>query len=261
MEIDKIYFGDCLSILPDHIENETVDLVYADPPYNLSGNGLKWKGNKTGGDWFMVNEKWDKMAPEDYLNFTYQWISECKRILKNNGSIYISCSFHNIGEIIITLKALEFKVNNVITWYKRNSMPNMTKRVFTHSTEYVVWAVKGTSWIFNYETIKKINPEKQINGADKQMRDMWSIPLLQGKERLKQSNNKTLHPTQKPEELLKRIILASSNPGDIIFDPFMGSGTTAVVAKKFGRHFIGVESNDLYFSAALSRIESTSSEI
>lgn len=256
MEIDRVFLGDCLNLMPQFITNESVNLVYADPPYNLSGNGLKWEGNKTGGDWYMVDENWDKMSPEEYLNFTHQWISECKRILKANGSIYVSCSFHNIGEIIITLKALQFKINNIITWYKKNSMPNMTKRVFTHSTEFVVWAVKGTSWVFNYETLKKINPEKQLDGTDKQMRDMWSFPLVQGKERLRQENQKALHPTQKPEELLKRIILASSNPGDIVFDPFLGSGTTAVVANMLGRHFIGIESNESYYSAAVKRLES-----
>lgn len=261
MEIDKLYFGDCLDVLNRLIDEQSIDLIFADPPYNLSGNGLKWEGNKTGGDWYMVNEDWDKMSSDDYLAFTRKWLYESKRVLKSEGSIYISCSFHNIGEIVFGLKDLEFKINNIITWFKTNSMPNMTRRVYTHSTEYVVWAVKGTGWTFNYETLKEINPEKQKNGNNKQMRDLWSLPLVQGKERLRKENSKALHPTQKPEELLKRVILASSRPNDIVLDPFLGSGTTAAVAKKYGRHYIGIESNTEYLRAAETRIASVTPEI
>ena len=135
-------------------------------------------------------------------------------------------------------------------------MPNMTKRVFTHSTEFVVWAVKGKGWIFNYEEMKRLNPEKQKNGEPKQMRDFWTMPLVQGKERLRDKCQKALHPTQKPEEMLKRIILASSSKGDTVLDPFLGTGTTTYVAKKYGRNWIGIERNKEYVKLAKFRMQS-----
>ncbi len=254
MKKNIIYNGDCTEILTKKIEENSIALVFADPPYNLSGNGLHWKGNKTGGDWFMVNEEWDKMTPPEYMQFTRKWVAGCHKALKNNGSIYIACSYHNVGEVMIVLKQLNYKINNIITWYKTNAMPNMTRRVFTHATEFVIWAVKGKGWIFNYEKIKEINPEKQKDGSLKQMRDFWGMPLVQGKERLKKEDGKALHPTQKPEEMLKRIILASSNKGDVVLDPFMGSGTTAFIAQKYGRNFIGIERETKYIEATKKRL-------
>jgi len=255
MKLNHIYNGDCLDIMKD-FPKSSIDLVFADPPYNLSGNGLKWKGNTTGGDWEMFNEDWDKMTDKEYFNFTKSWVKEVKRLLKPNGSLYISCSYHNIGEVVMALKKNGMKINNIITWYKTNAMPNMTKRTFTHSTEFVVWAVKGKKWKFNYEQVKKINPEKRKDGSNKQMRDMWSMPLVQGKERLKEKgSNKSLHPTQKPEEMLKRIIIASSDRGDVILDPFLGSGTTACVAKILQRNWIGIEKEMRYAKMAKIRID------
>lgn len=255
MKKNIIYNGDCVEILNTKVDEASVDLIFADPPYNLSGNGLKWKGNQTGGDWYMVNENWDKMSAPEYMRFSQKWIGASHRALKDNGSIYIACSYHNLGEVMIVLKQLDFKVNNIITWYKTNAMPNMTRRTFTHSTEFVIWATKGKGWTFNYEEIKKINPEKQKDGQDKQMRDFWEMPLVQGKERLRGTDNKALHPTQKPEEMLKRIILASSNKGDVVLDPFLGSGTTTYVAKKYGRDWIGIEREKKYVEAAKKRME------
>ena len=255
MKKNIIYKGDCIKILNTKVDKSSIDLIFADPPYNLSGNGLEWKRNKTGGDWFMVNEHWDKMTAPEYMQFTRKWIGACNKALKNIGSIYIACSYHNISEVMIVLKQLDFKINNIITWYKTNAMPNMTRRVFTHSTEFVIWAVKGSGWTFNYEKIKEINPEKRKDGSSKQMRDFWELPLVQGKERLHGENGKALHPTQKPEEMLKRIILASSNKGDIVLDPFLGSGTTAVVAKALSRNWIGVEKEKKYVDLANSRIK------
>jgi len=254
MKTNYIYTGDCLKVLGKEIDKDSIDLIFADPPYNLSGNGLKWKGNKTGGDWYMVNEEWDKMTEKEYMDFTKKWVKACQNVLKNNGSIYISCTYHNIGEVMIALKDLGFKINNVITWQKSNPMPNMTKRVFTHSTEFVVWAVKGKKWVFNYNELKIINPEKQKSGDLKQMRDVWSMPLVQGAERLRGADRRALHPTQKPEEMLKRIITASSVKGDIVLDPFLGSGTTAVVAKKLGRKWIGIEKEVKYVEASEKRL-------
>lgn len=237
------------------IEKESIHLIFADPPYNLSGNGLHWEGNKTGGDWHMVNEKWDRMSAPEYLRFTYEWINGAHRVLKDNGAIYISCTHHNISEVMIVLKQFNFKINNVITWQKTNAMPNMTRRVYTHSTEFVVWAVKGKKWTFNYEELKKINPERQKDGALKQMRDVWQFPLVQGKERIRGRNNSAIHPTQKPEELLHRVIIASSNKGDIILDPFLGSGTTTYIAKKLGRNWIGIEKEKKYLQVAEKRMK------
>ncbi len=255
MEINVIYTGDCIKILNEKIDEKSVELIFADPPYNLSGNNLKWKGNKTGGDWYMVNEEWDKMTTLEYSQFTDNWVTGCHRVLKDNGSIYVSCTYHNIAEIMTALKRLGFKINNIIVWQKTNAMPNMTKRVFTHSTEFVVWAVKGKNWIFNYEELKIINPEKQKDGSLKQMRDVWPLPLVQGKERLKGKDGRALHPTQKPEEILKRIITASSNKGDTVLDPFLGSGTTAFIAKKLERNWIGIEKIKRYVDIATRRIE------
>lgn len=254
MKINHIYKGDCISVMDKEIDENSVDLIFADPPYNLSGNGLKWLGNKTGGDWHMVNEDWDKMTEPEYLKFTHSWIGGAQRILKGHGSLYISCTYHNLSEVMMTLKLLGFKINNLITWQKVNAMPNMTQRVFTHSTEFIVWAVKGKKWIFNYADLKKINPDKQQDGSLKQMRDVWLMPLVQGKERLRASDNRALHPTQKPEEMLKRIIVASSNKGDLVLDPFLGSGTTAYVAKQLGRNWLGIEISDKYVKASQKRI-------
>lgn len=203
----------------------------------------------------MVNEDWDKMSEKDYFNFTRKWIREVKRLLKPNGSLYVSCSYHNIGEVVMAIKKNNMKINNIITWYKTNAMPNMTRRTFTHSTEFIIWAVKDKKWKFNYEQVKKINPEKRKDGSDKQMRDMWSMSLVQGKERLKEKgSNKALHPTQKPEEMLKRIIIASSEEGDVVLDPFLGSGTTAIISKNLQRNWVGIEKEVKYIKAAKRRI-------
>ncbi len=255
MKTNIIYNGDCIEVLSEEVAENSIDLIFADPPYNLSGNGLKWRGKKTGGDWYMVNEQWDKMTAPAYMQFTKSWLAACKQVLKTKGAIYVACSYHNIAEVMIVLKQLDFKINNIITWYKTNAMPNMTKRVFTHATEFVVWAVKGSGWIFDYEKIKEINPEKQKDGSLKQMRDLWELPLVQGKERLRGDDGRALHPTQKPEEMLKRIILASSQKGDIVLDPFLGSGTTTYVAKKFSRRWIGIERDSKYFKISQKRIE------
>lgn len=254
MNKNALYHGDCVEILNAKVDAESVDLVFADPPYNLSGNELKWEGNQTGGDWYMINEEWDKMTDTEYLQFTRNWIGACRRVLKDIGSIYISCTYHNIAELMMVLKQLGFKINNVMTWQKTNAMPNMTKRVFTHSSEFIIWAVKGKNWTFNYEELKKLNPERQKDGSPKQMRDVWAFPLVQGKERLRKKDGRALHPTQKPEEMLKRIIIASSNAGDLVLDPFVGSGTTAVVAQNLGRDWIGIEKNARYLEAAKKRI-------
>lgn len=250
MKKNHIYHGDCRKILKDQIPSETIQLIFADPPYNLSGKGLKWEEKK----YYMVNEDWDKMTGQEYWDFSRTWIRECHRVLKNNGSIYISCTYHNLAEMMLILKSLGLEIKNVITWYKTNAIPNLSRRVFTHSTEFVIWAVKGKGWVFNYEDLKDINPERQKNNKKKQMRDLWAIPIVQGRERVKNGSGKSLHPTQKPEELLKRIITASSKEGDLVLDPFMGTGTTAVVAQKLNRPWVGIEKEQKYLLSAQRRL-------
>jgi site-specific DNA-methyltransferase (adenine-specific)/modification methylase len=152
-------------------------------------------------------------------------------------------------------------INFTNDWIKSNAMPNLTRRVLTHTTEFVIWAVKGKGWIFNYDKLKELNPDKKQDGTDKQMRDIWTMPLCQGKERLRdEDGKKALHPTQKPEELLKRIILGFSNESDIILDPFAGSGTTPYIAKKYNRNFIAIEKEEKYAKAIIKRLNSSINE-
>lgn len=253
-----IYAGNCVDVMTK-LPSDSIDLIFADPPYNLSGKNLKLIGNKTGGDFYMVNEAWDKMSDEDYDVFTHKWINCCHVLLREGGTAYVCCTLHNIASVINALKQSGMTIRNIITWYKTNAMPSITKRTFTHSTEFIIYATKNSKWIFNYDDLKKINPEKQKNGDLKQMRDVWSIPIAQGKQRIRQKNGKALHPTQKPEELVKRAIIASSNEGDLVLDPFMGSGTTAVVAERYSRKWIGIETNKIYRKHAQLRINNLKS--
>lgn len=258
MRENHIYEGDCIEVLSNEITPNSIPLIFADPPYNLSGKNLDLSKNTTGGAFYKVNEDWDTYSYEDFLKFTENWIEACKEVLKANGSMYISCTQHNIGEILVIGKRLGLKLNNILTWYKVNAMPNITKRMYTHSTEYVCWFVKGKNWIFNYDDVKKFNPRKTKDGSDKQMRDFLDfieLPIVQGKERLRGDDNRAAHPTQKPEKLLELIILASSNSGDIVLDPFFGSGTTGAVAERLKRNWIGVEMNKDYIELAKKRIK------
>jgi site-specific DNA-methyltransferase (adenine-specific)/modification methylase len=255
MKINHLYLGNCIEILEQEIEAESIDLIFADPPYNLSGKKLDLPNNTTGGAFYKMNMEWDSFSDNDYERFTKNWISRCYRVLKPTGGIYISCSYHYIAEILYIAKKIGFKINNIITWYKTNAMPNITKRTFTHSTEFVCWLVKGKGWTFNYEEMKMFNPEKTKDGQNKQMRDFISIPIVQGKERIKEHNGRASHPTQKPELLLEMIIKASSNEGDIVLDPFLGTGTTCVVANKLSRNWIGIEIDKKYLDISKKRIE------
>lgn len=258
MDTNIIYEGNCIEILNSQIENNSINLVFADPPYNISGKILNLKNNKTGGAFYKINEVWDTFTYDEYINFTEEWIQACINVLLPNGSLYISCTQHNIAEIIFIAKKLGLKLNNILTWYKTNAMPNITKRTFTHSTEFVCWFVKGKNWIFNYEAVKDFNPHKTKEGKNKQLRDFLDfieLPIVQGKERIKSQNNKAIHPTQKPEKLLELIILASSNINDIILDPFFGTGTTGYVAEKLLRRWIGIEINSEYVKVARDRLK------
>ncbi len=257
MKLNHIYEGDCIEIMEKEIDKNSIPLIFADPPYNLSGKTLNLENNTTGGAFYKVNEKWDTYDYKDYIKFTQDWLNASINVLSPNGSIYISCTQHNIGEILINAKKLGFKLNNIITWYKTNSMPNITKRTFTHSTEFICWFVKGKNWVFNYDQVKKFNPNKTKEGKEKQMRDFLDfieLPIVQGKERIKADNKRAAHPTQKPEKLLELIILASSNENDIVLDPFFGSGTTGSVAKRLNRYWIGIECNPEYINISKERM-------
>lgn len=256
LKVNTIHLGDCLQLL-GKIRPSSVDMVFADPPYNLSGKDLRLKGNKTGGDWSKVNESWDVYSAEDYQEFCSSWVAASYKALKLGGAIYICCSQHNIEAVLQSLRVSNFKVNNIIVWEKSNPMPNTTKRLLTHSVEFVVWAVKGKGWTFNASELRDINPDRQKNGSPRMMRDVWEFPVVQGQERLRGSDGRALHPTQKPLELVRRTVIASTNKGDLVVDPFMGSGTTAVVAKMEGRKWIGIERDSRYLRAAKRRIAET----
>lgn len=257
MKINHVYLGDCVAIMEKDIKKNSIDLIYADPPYNLSGKTLTLINNKTGGPFYKMNEDWDTWRYEDYLVFTEKWVGKSWDVLQPTGSLYVSCTYHNIAEIIFIARKIGFKLNNIITWYKTNAMPSITKRTFTHSTEYVCWFVKGHNWKFNYENLKEINPHRTKEGKAKQLRDFIDfieLPIVQGKERLKGQDGRAIHPTQKPEKLLELIIIASSDRGGIVLDPFFGTGTTGVVASKLKRKWIGIEMNEGYLKVACERI-------
>ena len=246
---NKIIIGDALEELPK-ISSESVDLVFADPPYNMSKKkGLGWKYSKH----ITMQEEWDMFSKDEYFKFNQKWIKECLRILKHGGSLWICGSFHNIYQVGFILQHLEnVKINNSIVWFKPNAQPNITCRMFTESTEHLIWASKngkGKRWTFNYELMKKMN-----NG--KQMRNVWEIPLTPKKEKWA-----GVHPTQKPIELLKRVILSSTKEGDTVLDPFVGSGTTSVVAKMLGRNSIGIEKEKKYYDIIQKRLNQTQKKI
>jgi len=246
---NKIINGNTLKILKT-IPNKTFDLVFADPPYNLQiGKKLKRPDNsKVNG----VNDKWDQFKSfKDYDNFCKEWLSECKRVLKVNGAIWVIGSYHNIFRIGYHIQNTGFWILNDVIWKKNNPMPNFKGTRFTNAHETLIWASKNknSKYTFNYQSLKCLND-------DLQMRSDWTLPICNGSERIKR-NGKKVHSTQKPESLLHRVLLASTNKGDSVFDPFLGTGTTAVVAKKIGRNYFGIEKEKKYFKVAKQRLEKT----
>ena len=246
---NKIINGDSLRELKK-IPDKSFDLIFAGPPYNMQiGETLRRPdASKVKG----VNDKWDQFESfKHYDDFCKSWLIECKRILKDDGSIWVIGSYHNIFRLGYHLQNLNYWLLNDVIWRKNNPMPNFRGTRFTNAHETLIWASKNkkSKYTFNYQSLKCLND-------DLQMRSDWTFPICNGKERLKK-NGKKVHSTQKPEALLHRIILATTNKGDSIFDPFLGTGTTAVVAKKLGRNFYGVEKEKKYFKAASDRIEKT----
>ena len=255
MKVNLIHTGDCRRVLRTEVAPQSVDLAYADPPYNASASKpLNLRNNKTGGAFFMVDEDWDKFDSAAYRAFTLNWMESVARVLKPAASLFISCNMHSLGDVLHAGQNLGLRLNNIIVWRKSNPMPNITKRVFTHATEYVCWFVNGSGWIFNYYDLKKLNPELAKDGSTKQMQDCITLPSVQGKERLRGDDRRALHPTQKPEALLAILITAASHPGHIVLDPFMGSGTTAIVARRLERQWIGIEQNAKFVRAAYARL-------
>ena len=246
---NKIINGDCLIELKK-IPDRTFDLVFADPPYNLQlKNKLTRPDNS---EVNAVDDKWDQFESfKKYDEFIISWLKECKRILKKNGALWVIGSYHNIFRLGTTIQNLGFWILNDVIWNKNNPMPNFRGTRFTNAHETLIWASKNqkSKYTFNYQSLKCLND-------DLQMRSNWNLPICSGGERLKK-NGKKVHSTQKPESLLHRILLASSNRGDYILDPFLGSGTTAVVAKKLGRVCFGIEKENKYFNAAKQRLNKT----
>ena len=247
--INKIENGDSIEILK-RIPDKSFDLVFADPPYNMQiGEKLtRPDDSKVDG----VNDKWDQFSSfEHYDKFSKSWLKECKRILKDNGSMWVIGTYHNIFRLGYHMQNLNYWILNDVIWRKNNPMPNFKGTRFTNAHETLIWASKNkkSRYTFNYQSLKCLND-------DLQMRSDWILPICNGKERLKKDGKK-IHSTQKPEALLHRIILATTNKGDSIFDPFLGTGTTAVVAKKLGRKYFGVEKDKKYFQAAKQRINET----
>jgi site-specific DNA-methyltransferase (adenine-specific) len=244
--LDTILPGDCLEVLSQLPEN-SVDLVFADPPYNLQLSQDLYRPNLSKVD--AVDDGWDKFASfEEYDRFTRSWLAACRRVLKPTGTIWVIGSYHNIYRVGSILQDLEFWILNDIVWIKNNPMPNFRGVRFTNAHETLLWAQKErrAKYTFNHQSMKALND-------DLQMRSDWYLPLCTGKERRK-TNGKKVHTTQKPEALLYRILMASTNPGDLVLDPFFGTGTTGAVAKLLGRHFIGIERDLGYIKIAQERI-------
>lgn len=246
-QTNKIYEGDCVELLLKLPDN-SIDLIFADPPYNLQLNGELYRPNQTKVD--PVDDDWDKFASfEEYDNFTQAWLTECKRVLKPSGSIWVIGTYHNIFRVGAIMQNLGFWILNDIIWIKTNPMPNFKGTRFNNAHETLIWATKSkdSKYTFHYHSLKVMND-------DLQMRSDWYIPICLGNERIKVNGQKA-HSTQKPEELLYRIIISTSNPGDIVLDPFSGSGTTAAVAKKLGRNFLAFEKEPFYIQISNERLK------
>jgi len=247
---NQIFLGNSLDILKK-IPDKSIDLVFADPPYNLQLSDTLYRPDQTTVE--AVTNDWDKFDTySSYDQFSIEWLKECKRVLKDNGALWVIGSYHNILRIGNCIQNLGYWILNDIIWHKTNPMPNFRGTRFTNAHETLLWCAtsRNAKYTFNYQNLKKLNEGKQ-------MRSDWYIPICSGKERLRKENNKRSHPTQKPEALLYRVILASTNKNDLILDPFLGSGTTAVVAKKLQRNFIGIEQNPQYIALAKKRLVTT----
>ena len=252
--VNSLILGDTITEL-GKLPAKSVDMIFADPPYFMQTDGVLMR---TEGTAFKgVNDNWDKFANyQDYDKFSQAWLTEAKRVLKNNGSIFVIGAFQNIYRIGYLMQNLGFWILNDIIWSKSNPVPNFRGTRFTNANETILWCTKSESakYTFNYKTMKYLNNNKQ-------MRSVWDIAICTGNERLKNSAGDKLHNTQKPEKLLYNCIIAASKLGDLILDPFIGTGTTAVVAKQTGRNYLGIDQEKKYLSAAKKRIKATNVNI
>jgi len=246
---DHIIEGDCVAQM-EALPASSVDLIFADPPYNLQLEGELRRPNNSKVD--AVDDDWDQFASNaDYDRFTREWLTAARRVLKENGTIWVIGSYHNIFRVGTTMQDLGFWLLNDVIWRKTNPMPNFRGRRFTNAHETLIWAAKSRdqkSYTFNYEAMKQLNDELQ-------MRSDWHLPICAGGERLRDESGTKSHSTQKPEALLHRVVLSSTNAGDVVLDPFFGSGTTGAVAKRLGRRFIGIERDPNYVRVARRRID------
>lgn len=248
LPLDKILIGECIARM-NSLPAESIDCIFADPPYNLQLSGELRRPNDSVVD--AVDDDWDKFDSfSDYDAFSKAWLQAAQRLLKPNGTIWVIGSYHNIFRLGAQLQDLGFWMLNDVVWRKTNPMPNFRGKRFTNAHETLIWCSKDQSargYTFNYDAMKALND-------DLQMRSDWLIPICSGNERLRGEDGAKAHPTQKPEALLHRVIIASTKPGDVILDPFFGSGTTGAVAKRLGRHYIGIEREQRYARAAERRI-------
>jgi modification methylase len=246
--LDRVIEGDCVEKMRALPEG-CADLIFADPPYNLQLKNELRRPDNSKVD--AVDDHWDQFSSfAEYDRFTREWLGEARRVLKDSGALWVIGSYHNIFRVGTILQDLGFWVLNDVVWRKTNPMPNFRGRRFTNAHETLIWAAKSAnqkSYTFNYEAMKALNDEVQ-------MRSDWTLPICSGGERLKGEDGQKAHSTQKPESLLYRVILSSSRQGDVVLDPFFGSGTTGAVARKLGRHFIGIERDKDYAKLARSRI-------
>ena len=246
---DTILKGDCVAAL-ERLPQNSVDAIFADPPYNLQLGGDLHRPDQSKVD--AVDDAWDQFDSfQAYDAFTRAWLLAARRVLKPNGTIWVIGSYHNIFRVGAKLQDLGYWILNDVVWRKTNPMPNFRGRRFQNAHETMIWASrdqKAKGYTFNYEALKASND-------DVQMRTDWLFPICTGAERLKGADGAKAHPTQKPEALLARVLMASTRPGDVVLDPFFGSGTTGAVAKRLGRHFVGIEREQAYIDAATARID------
>ena len=248
LPLNEILVGDCVAEL-GRLPAASVDLVFADPPYNLQLEGALSRPDQSVVD--AVDDDWDKFASfSEYDRFTREWLTAVRRVMKPEATIFVIGSYHNIFRVGTILQDMGFWILNDIVWRKANPMPNFRGRRLTNAHETMIWAGRSAqtkAYTFNYETLKAGNDDCQV-------RSDWFLPICTGGERLKDAEGRKTHPTQKPEALLARVIMSASKPGDVVLDPFFGSGTTGAVAKKLGRSFIGTERDPIYAKAARARI-------
>ena len=247
LPIDRILLGDCARVMAG-LPAGSVDMIFADPPYNLQLGGELLRPNNTRVDG--VDSDWDKVGDfADYDRFTRDWLGAARRLLKDDGTLWVIGSYHNIFRVGAILQDLGYWILNDIVWCKTNPMPNFRGRRFTNAHETMIWCSKDKDarYRFNYDAMKSLNDGLQ-------MRSDWTLPICNGKERLKDDDGHKVHPTQKPEALLHRAILSATKPGDVVLDPFFGTGTTGAVARKLGRHFVGIEREKEYADVAQARI-------